>query len=162
MRIVFLILMSNLLMLAQEPQAQAGSTKQDCSKLMKVEWSHAQRGAATADCEFFNASLERGGDAWGDFAAPNALTQRGKGKEEIRSASRKLYANPGNRLSWSPDRSEKFGNSFVVTSGRWEQHTPHNGKEAVAQGRYVTVWQQQPDGAWRYVWDGGEADKEQE
>lgn len=49
--------------------------------------------------------------------------------------------------------------SFVVTTGRWERHVPSaNGDDRVLHGRYVTMWQRQKDGGWRWVWDGGEED----
>ena len=135
------------------------SEEVDCTSLMKREWNANQRGAALADCEFYNMSMEKGGDAWGEFAANNATLPRGKGKEEIRKASVALYSRPGFRLLWKPDQAQPFGSSFVVTSGRWERHIQNTaGKEEVSRGRYVTVWQKQDDGSWRFVWDGGEAD----
>jgi ketosteroid isomerase-like protein len=36
----------------------------------------------------------------------------------------------------------------------------HGGKDEVSHGTYITVWQQQPDGSWRFVWDAGEQAKE--
>ena len=84
--------------------------KVDCSSLVKPGWNANQRGAAQVDCEFYNISIEKGGDAWGEFAANDATLARGKGKEEV------------------------------------------------SHERYVTVWQKQDDGSWRFVWEGGEAD----
>lgn len=143
------------------PAPLATAAKMDCSKLMKPNWTAAQRGAAQADCEFYNASLDRGGDAWGDFAAPNASLPGGKGKDEIRAAYKKTYATPGFRLSWHPERVELFASTYVVTSGPYELHLDRDGKDQIGHGTYVTVWQQQPDGSWRFVWDGGEEAKEQ-
>jgi len=135
------------------------SEKLDCSSLMNPVWNANQRGAAQADCEFYNLSTEKGGDAWGEFASNDAALPRGKGKEEIRKASIALYARPGFRLLWKPDQAQPFGASFVVTSGRWERHLVNAaGKDEASHGRYVTVWQKQQDGSWRFVWDGGEAD----
>jgi hypothetical protein len=135
--------------------------KLDCARFMKAQWNSAQRGAAQADCEFYNASLEDGGDAWGDFAAPNASLPHGKGKDEIRAAYKKTYADAGFRLSWHPERAEQFGSTYVVTSGPYELHLQRDAKEQARHGTYITVWQQQPDGSWRFVWDGGEDAKEQ-
>lgn len=87
------------------------SRKLGCAKLMRAAWNSAQRGAAQADCEFYNASLERGGEAWGDFAAPNASLPRGTGKDEIRAAYKKTYADSNFRLSWHPERAEQFGST---------------------------------------------------
>ncbi len=51
--------------------------------------------------------------------------------------------------------------SFVVTTGRSERHVPNpqGGEVGVLHGRYVTMWQLQKDGAYRWVWDGGEQDE---
>jgi len=139
--------------------ASGKSARVNCAALMKSGWNANQRGAAQADCEFYNTSIEKGGEAWGDFAARDATLTRGKGKEEIRKASIGLYSRPGFRLLWKPDQAQQFGSSFVVTSGRWERHIENSaGKEEVSHGRYVTVWQKQDDGSWLFVWDGGEAD----
>ena len=64
------------------------ASRLDCPRLMKAEWNSAERGAAQADCEFYNASIARGGDAWGDFAAPNASLPRGRGKLEAMSVKK--------------------------------------------------------------------------
>jgi len=162
MKFFCLLLFAGSSVLAQEPKASvAAPPKIDCSQLMKPNWNESQRGAATADCEFYNASLEHGGDAWGDFAAADATLARGRGKDEIRAAYKKTYSTPGFRLAWRPDRTELFGESYVVTSGPWELHLQRDGKENVSRGKYVTVWRRQTDGSWRFVWDGGEETKEQ-
>jgi len=140
--------------------AQSSSPKLDCTKLMKSSWNSTQRGAAQADCEFYNASVEREGDAWGDFAALNASLPRGKGKDEIRAAYKKTYTDPSFRLSWHPERAEEVGSTYVVTSGPYEVHRQVESKDQGGHGLYITVWQQQSDGSWRFVWDGGEEIKE--
>jgi ketosteroid isomerase-like protein len=139
--------------------AQAAPARLDCSSLMNARWDAAQRAAALADCEFYNASIERGADAWSDFAAATVATAGVRGRDELREKTKKRYALPGFRLSWKVDRAEHFGENYVVTSGRWELHQTDNGKDVSSQGRYVTVWQKQSDGTWRYVWDGGEQDE---
>ena len=159
MKLLCLILLACSLSIAQ--QETSAPAKLDCSTGVKPTWDAAQHGAAQADCEFYNASLERGGDAWGDFAAANACLPRGKEKDEIRAAYKKTYAAPGFRLSWRPERAERFGSTYVVTSGPYELHTQQEGKDRTAHGTYLTVWQQQADGSWGFVWDGGEEAKEQ-
>jgi ketosteroid isomerase-like protein len=146
---------------ASRSDSAARGQKLDCASLVQPKWNTQQRAAAQADCEFYNASVDKGGDAWGDSAAPDAALPAGKGKAEIRAAYVQIYARPGFRLSWHPDKAELFGSTYVVTSGRYESHSQREGREQVRTGRYVTVWRQQPDGSWRFVWDGGEQDKEQ-
>jgi hypothetical protein len=154
------LIFASLTAAQNESQTASGkSARVNCAALMKFAWNANQRGAAQADCEFYNISIEKGGDAWGEFAASEATLPRGKGKEEIRKASIALYSRPGFRLLWKPDQEQPFGSSFVVTSGRWERHIENSaGKEEISHGGYVTVWQKQNDGSWRFVWDGGEAD----
>ena len=139
----------------------APASRLDCPRLMKAEWNSAERGAAQADCEFYNASIARGGDAWGDFAAPNASLPRGRGKDEIRAAYKRTYADPSFRLSWHPERAAQFGSSYVVTSGPYELHLERAGKDQLGRGTYITVWHRQADGSWLFVWDGGEEAAEQ-
>jgi ketosteroid isomerase-like protein len=48
---------------------------------------------------------------------------------------------------------------IAVTSGPFESHVlDDKGKDRKTTGRYVTVWQRQKDGGWRFVWDGGTDD----
>jgi ketosteroid isomerase-like protein len=105
------------------------------------------------DRDFFVASLERGGDAWGEFAAEEARLPYGSGKAEIAAAMAKSYAKPGFRLSWRPDYGKVFGD-VAVTSGPYELAS----EDRAETGRYVTVWRRQADGSWRFVWDGGTKD----
>lgn len=146
---------------ASKSKQQSSGQKLDCVSLNRSGWSAQQREAAQTDCEFYNASVDRGGDAWGDYAAPDASLPAGKGKAEIRAAYIQTYARPGFRLSWHPDRAELFGSTYVVTSGSYDAHSQKDSNEQVSKGRYVTVWHRQPDGTWRFVWDGGEQAKEQ-
>jgi len=47
-----------------------------------------------------------------------------------------------------------------MTSGPYESHVQDaQGIDHRSAGNYVTVWQRQKDGQWRFVWDGGTPDK---
>jgi ketosteroid isomerase-like protein len=134
--------------------ARAAPTPLECPSIAKPEWDASQRAAALADCEFYNSSLQKGAESWVDFAAPNVAMADARGKDELRAVIAKRYSQPGFSLVWKVDRAEKFGQQFVITSGRWEIRQAGE----LARGRYVTVWRKQPDGNWRFVWDGGETD----
>jgi hypothetical protein len=130
-----------------------------CAEHIPASWSGAVREAALADCAFSTESQSTGAAAWAKFAAEDAASGRLRGPAEIREAQAKAYARPGYKLIWYPTEAKELG-SFVVTSGRWERHVPgpSGGVERVLHGRYVTMWQRQSDGGYKWVWDGGEND----
>ncbi|HXJ38486.1 MAG TPA: hypothetical protein VNH18_04355, partial [Bryobacteraceae bacterium] len=97
-------------------------------------------------------------EAWAKYAAEDAASGSLRGPAEIKAAQAKAYARPGYKLLWYPTDVKEMG-SFIVTTGRWERHIPAaSGEERILHGRYVTMWQKQKDGNWRWVWDGGEED----
>jgi ketosteroid isomerase-like protein len=121
-------------------------------------WNADERAAAAADEAFYQASLTRKGQAWGDFADEDMVMGEAHGKKAIAALYDKVYAQPGFKLDWHPNYAKSVGD-IVVTSGRYERHAPKNGADDHSTGSYVTVWQRQADGSWRYVWDGGTRDK---
>lgn len=117
------------------------------------------RAVTATDESFFQASLARQGEAWHDFAAPDATLPAGSGKEAIGAYYAKVYARPGFALTWHPDGAKVMGD-IAVTTGPYEAHAADaSGRDQRSTGRYVTVWRRQPDGLWRFVWDGGTEDK---
>jgi ketosteroid isomerase-like protein len=117
-----------------------------------------EQAASAADEAFYQASLTEKGQAWKAFADEHATLPAGTGKEAIGAYYDKVYAKPGFALSWHPDYAQVFGD-VAVTSGRYESHDRDAaGHDQTGHGRYVTVWQRQKEGGWRYVWDGGTAD----
>jgi ketosteroid isomerase-like protein len=122
-------------------------------------WNADEQAVAATDLAFFNASVTRHSQAWVDFADETATTQAGRGKAEIGAAFEKTYARPGFRLSWHPVFAKVVGD-VGITSGPYESHVADaKGEDRRSTGNYVTVWQRQPDGQWRFVWDGGTPDK---
>lgn len=122
-------------------------------------WTADEQAVAATDTAFYNATLSKHGQGWSDFADETATTQAGHGKAEIGAAFEKLYARPGFRLAWHPVFAKVVGD-VGVTSGPYESHvTDAKGDDHRSTGNYVTVWQRQPDGQWRFVWDGGTPDK---
>jgi len=130
-----------------------------CESHILASWTGPEREAAIADCAFSTESQTTGPDAWAKYAAEDAASGPLRGPVEIRAAQAKAYGRPGYRLIWYPTEVKQMG-SFVATTGRWERHipAPDGGAERVLHGRYVTLWQKQKDGSYRWVWDGGEND----
>ena len=123
-----------------------------------ANWTPEQRALAQTDKDFYAASIEKGGTAWGDFASEEARMPYGKGKGEIAKAMQNAYAQPGFSLKWDPDFAQIFG-EVGVTSGRYESHKKDAaGADVAGAGRYVTVWRRQENGSWRFEWDGGSKD----
>ncbi len=112
-----------------------------------------------ADEAFYRASLTSKGQAWQDFADEHATLPDASGKAAIGAFYDKLYARPGFALSWHPDSAKVMGD-LAVTTGRYDSHLrAEAGQDKPGHGRYVTVWQRQKEGGWRFVWDGGTEDK---
>jgi len=133
-----------ILLAVQSAQAQA-----------PVAGSPDERAVAAADEAFYQASLARKGQAWKEFADADATLPAGKGKDAIGAYYDKVYAKPGFSLSWHPDYAKVVGD-IGVTSGPYESHVQDaDGRDKPGHGKYVTVWQRQKEGGWRFVWDGG-------
>jgi ketosteroid isomerase-like protein len=121
-------------------------------------WNADEQAVAATDTAFYNASRDQHGRAWADFADETATTQVGHGKTEIGAAFEKLYGRPGFTLAWHPVFAKVVGD-IGMTSGPYERHLADaKGQDQRSTGNYVTVWLRQPDGQWRFVWDGGTPD----
>jgi ketosteroid isomerase-like protein len=111
------------------------------------------------DREFAKASAARGALAWREFMAPNAAKPANGGvmligPEEIGDNMLAAFAN-GFRLSWEPTRAEiSRGGKLGYTWGRY--HSNFNGK--TREGTYMSVWEKQPDGTWKVLFDTGDPD----
>ena len=117
-----------------------------------------ERAVMAADEAFYHASLTAKGGAWRDFADEHATLPAGTGKDAIGDYYEKIYARPGFALNWHPDYARVMGD-VAVTSGRYDSHIRDEaGQDKPGHGRYVTVWQRQKEGGWRFVWDGGTPD----
>ena len=60
-------------------------------------------------------------------------------------------------MQWKPLKAEVAGSGDLgYTYGSWMMRMKtQNGKDTSLVGNYVTVWQKQADGSWKYVVDGG-------
>lgn len=115
-----------------------------------------------ADKAFYKESLIKGtGRAFIDFAANEVILMRQKQFPVMgKQALEQLYQNKDTvalPLKWEPVKAEvspdgKLGYTF----GNWQYtEVDDNGNIDRTYGNYVTIWQKQTDGSWKYVLDGG-------
>ncbi|HNW99180.1 MAG TPA: DUF4440 domain-containing protein [Bacteroidales bacterium] len=115
-----------------------------------------------ADKEFSDYSVKKGQiKAFIDYADENATLLRPNsmpivGKNEIE----KLYDGKNDdsyTLTWTPLFAEVGMSADIgYTYGTWLFKTrDKEGKEISSEGTYVTVWEKQTDGKWKWVLDTG-------
>ena len=116
-----------------------------------------------ADRDFAKAVAAQGIEGWMSFMAEQAVLLRTHpimGKDAIRKSMEPGFASPGFKLTWTPVSGQLFqGGILGYTTGRYEAQSKNaKGEVVTSRGTYLTVWQKQPDGAWKVVWDGGSPD----
>jgi ketosteroid isomerase-like protein len=96
--------------------------------------------------------------AFEKYAADNAVINRGKdsliyGKSGIRNFyANEMYSHA--KATWQPVKIEFSSDSSMASSyGNYEWHIKDNGKVFNFRGVFHTVWKQQKDGTWLYIWD---------
>ncbi len=92
--------------------------------------------------------------AFGRFIAADAVFYSGKeplrGRDAVLKAWAPFFASPEAPFSWQPDRVEiSGGGTLGSTSG------PVYSSTGTLTGRFNSVWQRQPGGEWRIVFDSG-------
>jgi ketosteroid isomerase-like protein len=113
-----------------------------------------------ADRAFANDSAARGAAAWEAVFAENAVKPAAEGKwiigaKAVGEQMSGAFRNPDFRLEWHPVRADlSRGGNLGYTWGRWKR----TAKGKVAEGNYMTVWEKQKDGAWKVLFDTGDAD----
>ncbi|MFI5311296.1 MAG: hypothetical protein ACHQQ3_08700 [Gemmatimonadales bacterium] len=117
--------------------------------------SGALRAIQDADAAFARLAADSGpGIAFARFAAPEAMLLGGRpvparGPEEIRAV---FDAGPPSAYAWAPVRAlgvASGGLGFTIG----ESTVTQNGQ--ASRGKYLTVWRQDPDGRWKYIFDLG-------
>jgi ketosteroid isomerase-like protein len=107
-----------------------------------------------AEYAFAAAAASRGiRDAFLEYAAADGVLFRPRAvnAHEFMSAAPAAQS----RLEWYPAFAALAASGELgFTTGPWVARREANGP-AVAQGHYLTVWKEQPGGAWRYVLDHG-------
>ena len=101
-------------------------------------------------------------EGWMSYMADNVVLDRGKpvvGKDAVRAELTPEWSDPNFRLTWDPDEAHAMpGGKKGFTHGRWElTMLGKDGKPVKLTGEYLTVWQLDPQGHWRVIWDGGAA-----
>jgi ketosteroid isomerase-like protein len=100
---------------------------------------------------FYEASVARKGDGWGEFAAEDAVTSSVTGRAKIIEAMNHFYES--STLDWHATYAHIFEN-VGVTSGPYVLHGKKaDGTPVTLEGHYVTVWRRTAAG-WKFVWDG--------
>lgn len=113
--------------------------------------SYANPSAIIA-AEIAFARLVREKGQWTAFretAAPDAVMFAGDGALVLAQSWLKDRANPATPLTWQPHRVwASCDGSLVLSSGAWQ-------KGAGSTGWYTTIWQRQPKGEYKWVFDHG-------
>lgn len=123
-----------------------------------------------ADRAFAKAAAERGLDGWMSFMTDDVarVTKIGEkiisGKEAVRKADARVFADPKRKLVWDPVDAHVFADGKTgLTSGRYRMLGTENGKETVlSSGGYVTGWRKDANGQWKVNFDTGTPDSAQQ
>jgi ketosteroid isomerase-like protein len=111
------------------------------------------------DREFAKASAARGYLAWQEFMAPSAAKPANGGRmligpQEIGDNMLAAFSS-GFTLSWEPARAEiSRGGKLGYTWGRYRSVVNNKAHD----GTYMTIWEKQPDGTWKVLFDTGDPD----
>ncbi len=110
----------------------------------------------------FAADVASGGSrAWASWMADDgAQIVPGAGEVRGHEAILELMAgldDPTSTLTWEPVRADVAASGDLGwTTGTYvSEGTGPDGARRHAEGRYVTIWRRQPDGAWKVVMDLG-------
>jgi ketosteroid isomerase-like protein len=126
-----------------------------------VDQAAETRAILGTDSAFAAFSVARGtAVAFYQYAAPHALALGGGkdfvvGREAIRD-DQAANAAPGQTLDWKPVAGGVGPLGDLGWSvGEYRFTGSRDGKPVTAVGKYLTIWEKMPDGAWRFVADGG-------
>jgi hypothetical protein len=143
-----------LVVLAAGAQAQERPTRRDgmgsgSGGGMRMRGYANPSAAIAAELEFARLARDKG--QWTAFramAAPDAVMFAPA--MVLAQPWLKDRANPPVPLAWQPHRVwSSCDGSLMVTTGAWQRADKH--------GWFTTVWQRQPDGAYKWVFDHGDA-----
>ena len=100
--------------------------------------------------------------AFSEFAAEDAVMYRDRSEPFIgREAIEKVLAtDPGSILLWEPITADMASSGDMgYTRGKFDYFTApgEDGKTRMGpfKGYYTSIWKKQPDGSWKWVFDGG-------
>jgi ketosteroid isomerase-like protein len=119
----------------------------------------ARAAAERADRDFAaDAGVRGAGPAFERAAAPGAITFSGAGPLRLGPAEigAAFGGGPPSQWAWRPVASEAADSGdLAFTVGTSEITGPGPNGPQTSYGKYLTIWQRQPDGTWKYVTDGG-------
>lgn len=112
---------------------------------------------AQADRDFAAEGLSRGaGAAFGHYAAPDAMMWGGGGGLMRGPAAIAAAFGPGEWRWWPVRAGASADGALGFTVGEAEIAFPgENGAREVVYTKYLTIWQRQADGTYRFATDGG-------
>ncbi len=114
-----------------------------------------------ADKAFDLATARQGLDGWMSFFADDAQlnTPSGplRGRDALKNHYSRMFAQQDFSIRWKPYYAEasKDGTLGFTLGTAVITWTNPDGRAMKRDGRYITVWRKQPDGAWRAVTDMG-------
>jgi ketosteroid isomerase-like protein len=119
-----------------------------------------------ADRAFNHATALRRADGWMEYMAPDGALIRATGTltgAAVRDAVNKMFADTSFTLTWEPLLADAGASGDLgYTVGHWEAHyRDEKGAPHSSTGRYLTIWKQQADRAWKVVQDIGVQDPAQ-
>ncbi len=128
----------------------------------KVDLAAEREAIAAADREFDAATAERGAEGWTSYFAEDGLMLSDgggatRGPAAIREVMEPFFGNPDTSLRWAPLVQEVSNDATLgYTVGRYllSAKTP-DGEAVSREGKYLSVWRKQADGAWLVVADIG-------
>lgn len=129
-----------------------------CGRTLKIE--NNKDSLLDIDRQFSKLSLEKGiYIAFDTFMADSAIMYREnglpmKGRTEIRDI---LSKGNGGTLQWEPFFADiASSGNLGYTLGEYEySFADSTGRKQSEFGNYVTIWQKQADGNWKFVFDAG-------
>jgi ketosteroid isomerase-like protein len=143
-------------LLAACAAGRAGPGAPPWSALPAVSREAAEAEARALDLAFSGASVAHDPQAFASFLAPDTIFVSGggvaPGVAAVLNDWAPLFRPGGPTLAWAPDTSlASGGGDLVLTRGGWTLTGPDGGQART--GRYLTVWQREPDGRLRVVLD---------
>lgn len=115
-----------------------------------------------ADRAYARAVADSGYAAWVTRFAPDIAKPGAGGLVMLRGVTpvsgldKEMFADPTRLLLWEPTDAVAYADGRTgVTVGRsaWVRKTAR--ADTLARGRYITMWQRQPDGSWKIILDTG-------
>ena len=108
----------------------------------------------TAERAFARSMADRDFAAFGRYVAEDCVFFSGtmplRGRDAVLAAWKPFFEARSAPFSWEPDQVE------VLASGELALSTgPVKNPDGVVTARFNSIWQRQPDGAWRVVFDKG-------